>query len=123
MEKYIKENKNVLIIVVIILGLAFYWFQLRPTNIKKSCSWTTEQIEADAGITKEQAEQNIDSFKNKCDITKTYSTGYQGLGKVQSVECFLLQSNSTERPPKPEREEVSEATKNEYDMCLREHGL
>ena len=34
------NKKFILIIslIVIILGLAFYWFQLRPNQIKKDCS-------------------------------------------------------------------------------------
>lgn len=35
--KKIKEYKGIIIIGLIILGFAFYWFQLRPINIKKNC--------------------------------------------------------------------------------------
>ncbi len=34
--KIIKENK-VIILFVVILGLAFYWFQVRPIQIRKGC--------------------------------------------------------------------------------------
>lgn len=36
MEK-LKEYKALIIIGLIILGGAFYWFQLRPVQIKKEC--------------------------------------------------------------------------------------
>lgn len=36
MEK-IKEYKGIIIIVLVILGLAFYWFQVRPAKIIKRC--------------------------------------------------------------------------------------
>jgi len=37
MEK-IKQYKYIILIVLIILAGAFYWFQLRPTMIRKECS-------------------------------------------------------------------------------------
>lgn len=37
MEK-LREYKWIIIIVLIILGFAFYWFQLRPTYIRKECN-------------------------------------------------------------------------------------
>ena len=37
MEK-IKEYKGIIIIVLIITLGAFYWFQIRPTHIRKECN-------------------------------------------------------------------------------------
>ncbi len=37
--KKIKEYIIIIIIGVIVLGGAFYWFELRPLSIKKDCSW------------------------------------------------------------------------------------
>ncbi len=117
MDKYIKQNKYPIIIIpiVVILGFLFYWFQIRPTNIKKNCSWTTETIEADPGITKEQVEQN--KIKCKTSVSKTSSSNMfdsTPLGCSEDIK---------ERPPQPEYDETTEATKEEYDMCLRQHGL
>ncbi|HEY4509252.1 MAG TPA: hypothetical protein VJC13_03195 [Candidatus Paceibacterota bacterium] len=36
MEK-IKQQKYVILISLIILGFVFYWFELRPNNIRKEC--------------------------------------------------------------------------------------
>ncbi len=38
MFKKINEYKGIIIIVFIVLGGWFYWFQLRPIQIKKECS-------------------------------------------------------------------------------------
>jgi len=37
MEK-IKQYKFIILIVIIILGIAFYWFEWRPAQIRKECS-------------------------------------------------------------------------------------
>ena len=34
--KYIKDNKIIILIIVIIFGW-FYWFQFRPSQIRKDC--------------------------------------------------------------------------------------
>ncbi len=36
MEK-LKEYKYIILIGLIILGFAFYWYELRPTQIRKKC--------------------------------------------------------------------------------------
>ncbi len=112
MEK-IKEYKVIIILVsvlILILG-TFYWFQLRPTLIKKNCSWFTKTIKVDAGVTKEQA------FENKKGYEQCSAKG------GSSVDCFVLKLNSIERPFRPEKEITIEATNIQYDMCLRLNGL
>ncbi len=37
MFKKLNKEKKVIILIVIVLCLAFYWYELRPINIKKSC--------------------------------------------------------------------------------------
>lgn len=37
MEK-LKQYKYIILIVITILGLAFYWFEWRPTQIRKECN-------------------------------------------------------------------------------------
>lgn len=33
----LKEYKYIILILLIILGFAFYWYEWRPTNIRKDC--------------------------------------------------------------------------------------
>lgn len=42
MEKF-KQYKYIILILIVILGFAFYWFQLRPSEIRKYCSnWAAQ---------------------------------------------------------------------------------
>ena len=116
MEKF-KKYKEIFIVAVVILGLAFYWFQLRPVQIKKECSWFTQIIPADAGVTKEQAEINKKAF-TECSV----KNDVQGTGAFNfKVPCNS--ENIEERAPVSEREFASAATKSEYEVCLRRNGL
>lgn len=38
MKSWLKENKLIVILLVVILGLAFYWYEWRPAQIKGKCS-------------------------------------------------------------------------------------
>ncbi len=38
----------VVLIVLFVIGLLFYWFELRPSAIKKDCSGFAERTAADA---------------------------------------------------------------------------
>jgi len=109
MEKF-KKYKEIFIVAVVILGLAFYWFQLRPTMIKKECSWFTQVISADAGITKEQADAMRKESLEQC-------------GKRSTGMPCLLDKYSEERDPQPGKQITRDATKSEYDACLRRNGL
>lgn len=113
MEK-IKEYKVVFIVVLAILGFSFYWFQLRPTAIKKDCSWFTEIIPADAGISREQADANKKNYEECSSLNN---------GKITPLTCWRLGQDATERPPKQEKVVTREAKANEYAVCLRNHGL
>lgn len=113
----IKENKvAVVVLAAVVLG-AFYWIQIRPVQIKKKCAWFTEIIKADPGVTKEQAELN----KIKYEQCKTENPGK--IFEFDSFKCWLFKNDSVERQPQPERTEVREATKNQYNTCLRKNGL
>ena len=37
MDKLIKGNKKFMLLVLIIITLAFYWFGVRPSQLKKEC--------------------------------------------------------------------------------------
>jgi hypothetical protein len=146
MKKYIKENKNtfiILAIILIILAFIFYWFQLRPTNIKKNCSQKITTIPADAGVTKEQAELNAKEFE-KCKL-KFPEIPFTGEGvnsffifmhlesmknklydkqREEIDKCYDLSRNIVERDPSPERKVIgTESNENKYNQCLRQHGL
>jgi hypothetical protein len=33
-----KENKEIIIVVLILILAGFYWFEIRPSSIRKDCS-------------------------------------------------------------------------------------
>ncbi len=96
-----------------ISGFVFYWFQIRLTVIKKNCSWITYIVPADPGVTKEQADFNKKAL-DQCNSQPPPNNG---------IKMFCYQKDIEERPPKSEKEVVREATKDEYDLCLRRQGL
>jgi len=41
MEK-LKQYKYIILILLIVLGFAFYWYEWRPTQIKKECYYRSQ---------------------------------------------------------------------------------
>jgi|GEM_PF-3335682 len=123
METLKKDSKGIVIVVLVILAGVFYWFQIRPTQIKKECSWTTETYEADSGITKEQAEINKKIYENcvennwDCDTSGVVGVEQPVLGRLS------LEYITKERAPSPATTEKEEASEEEYNTCLRSRGL
>jgi len=38
MKEKIKKYKYIILVVLIILGFLFYWYEIRPSQIRKRCS-------------------------------------------------------------------------------------
>lgn len=130
MEK-LKQYKYIILITLVILGFAFYWFQLRPMIIKKNCSWFTQMeagkpaIPAFAGVTKEEADKQNTEFraKNGCNNNSGKSSFEIGLNKIVCSTYFSEQTPRPAIPAEPDKEVTREATKSEYDICLKHNGL
>lgn len=73
MEK-LKEYKYIIIIMLLILGLGFYWYELRPGQIKKECE----------GIATEDARK---SLKTKVEL------GADELYKVAAEKDLFLKDD------------------------------
>ena len=117
----IKQHRQVLIASTVVLLALFYWFQLRPTMIKSRCSWQTEIVPADAGITKEQADVNKKALEQNIKVSaKNTSGSFFSSGTMPVLPPSL---NTIERPPQPEHEVTREANKSEYAECLQHHGI
>lgn len=119
MEK-LKQHKEVVIITAVILGFVFYWFQLRPTTIRKNCSWLTQMekgadaIPAFPGVTKEEANRKRSSCRDRA--TTEVSTYLCGIEHTEVLPRPAV-------PAQPDKEVTRPATKAEYDLCLRQNGL
>jgi len=108
--------KLFLLVIILIVIFVLYWFALRPSFIKKECSWTiskTELIPPFAGITQEQAdEMNKDCLLNQDNSSDVYK--YFKCGEVKA------------QPPRsatPSKKIKRPSTDDEYKRCLRHHGL
>lgn len=129
MEK-IKEYKWVWISVLVLFVGSFYWTQIRPVQIKKSCSWVEAmeggkpEVPAFLGITKEEAERRtIENRLNGKDKCGSFDEG----SKLKEIcEATLVVSEQPPRPAQPavpEQKITRQATKSEYGLCLRRNGL
>ena len=110
-------------VALVVVGLAFYWVAVRPVLIKQSCSWTTYTEPAKEylpGISQEQADKLNAEHKRENPPECETSTGLENLFlKCQSTNI----QPSAPRPAEPAHEVRRNATKSEYEQCLRHNGL
>lgn len=117
------NNSIVIILILLILGGGFYWYEVRPTLIKKRCSWFT-QMEAGRPavpeLTKEEADrQNARNAVLEKEKTADLNDIFSNIVKYS----YPPVSPHPAIPAEPDKEVTREATKNQYDTCLRHHGL
>lgn len=131
----LKKYKEIIIFGSIILLGSFCWFQLRPVLIKKECSQIKYMkagkpaVPASLGITQEEADRQNTELKKQVivDRIKNGCTGNEsGLKKLvcDSTPAEVIPVPPTQAiPAEPDYETTREATKDEYDLCLRRNGL
>lgn len=119
MEK-LKEYKVIIIITLVILGGAFYWLSLRQVLIKKNCFWFTEITPATEGMSKAQFETTKKVAEETCNQDSKVNTNYE-YNVSWNRTCNIPDAKLM--LPQPEKKEIREATKSEYDNCLRRNGL
>lgn len=113
--QFINKNKPY-IIILFIIAIFFYWYGLRPAQIKKECSWTKVIVSAQQAITEAQvaeAQKEYDDCLSKEKI-KT--------GNISKFGCIRFGPEYV-RDYTPERTYYREATKTEYDFCIHSKGL
>ena len=116
---------QVVILIVLVLGGLFYWFQLRPAFIKKECSWVEKHTEAVPEVTQADIDQaKIDSAN--CNEIKYPENRIQTVAEWKeanaAAHCRLLATGGPRAavPPKTYYEPASSA---QYSQCLHAHGL
>ncbi len=65
MEK-IKQYKYIILLVLVILGLSFYWFQLRPSKIRIDCWTKVKEVLNGKAVSSNEAE----GMQNLCERGK-----------------------------------------------------
>jgi len=105
--------------IFIVFIIIFYWYAIRPSQIKKGCSWIIEK--GYSAEEKNTAREYIN--KNNCPIVDELISG-RVIKKYlkdnrETTGCFINRK-IIDAPDKDYRRKSSET---EYDDCLRENGL
>ncbi|MFA7627994.1 MAG: hypothetical protein WCY37_01045 [Candidatus Dojkabacteria bacterium] len=121
----------IIFILLCVIGGSFYWFEYRPTEIKKNCSYTTFTIPEVKAISKEEAE--FSKLENEfCKEQIEISSNLNDSEKMdmQAIDRFILENECNRRYPikeeteyQPSKEDRRDATEKEYNDCLRRNGL
>lgn len=126
------KYKKLLILIILIAGiLLFYWFQIRPTQIKHDCSWVkkhTDAIRARVGLT--EAELRAEGKLKNCLAVPTPSTFEESRNQFINLEGTWCISHNQEiidqnKPQKyvPAKDWYEKASSQEYQFCLHDKGL
>jgi len=102
---------SIIIITIVMVGSAFYWYELRPSKIKHDCSWVKKYAEPWAEVTQAQYDECINECNNR---------PKGDYGKIFLSPLCLCQE------PHPYRPAINwwePATKTQYDFCIHEKGL
>lgn len=73
MNEFIKQNwfkLSILIVIVIIAGGTFYWFQIRPSNIRKECLTEAQKYSRSIAETELKLESEGFSIAKNADYKK-----------------------------------------------------
>lgn len=73
MKEFIKQNwfkVSLLVIIVIIIGGAFYWFQIRPADIRKECLTEAQKYSRSIAETELKLENEGFAITKKADYEK-----------------------------------------------------
>lgn len=119
-------NKKLTIIIVVLIGLVllgslFYWYQIRPANIKHDCSWVKVHNDVWPGITQEE----IDIDKKKladCEL-KHPNPNPNNIFKLNPNCPDFGHALEKARDTVPASDYYRKASENEYKFCLHDKGL
>ena len=116
--------------------LLFYWFQIRPANIKHACSWTKEYVGGEparpAMSEKEARSKGLlkDCSPRPLDTSNSASGNFlnslftpEALAICEKENQRLISMYSKAKPAIPAKERQRKTTNEEYKFCLRNKGL
>ena len=126
----------IIFILLCLIGGSFYWFEYRPTEIRKSCSYVKVTIPEVKEVTIDEAESSkeentnckkkIVSSGNCTDIDSRHSDLFDVEAFLRWMDCEDCDSRypiKEQTTYQPSREEYREASKEEYERCLRNNGI
>lgn len=120
MNTFIKDNWwkiSILVILIIAIGGWFYWYGLRPAQIKHDCSWVKKHLDAITEITQEKYNACASRFSEE--TTPAVPNGLEN-----SVRSFLIKEECGEpRSAQPAKDWYEPAPSAYYTFCIHEKGL
>lgn len=122
MKKFLQQNwfkLVVLVIILVLIGGAFYWYEWRPTKIKKDCSWVQKHSDTDIGLSKEDAKIE----KEKCIEEANKNREYGTWGDLNYNSKIDVCNSLWQSTPQPAKNWYEPASEKEYEYCLRKNGL
>ena len=118
------KNKYISIIIIflslLVVSLSFYWFQIRPSQIREDCSWTKKHQDASLGVTKVEADEKKAKCieeQNENRVPGKLGDFYYDLGIEGCANMYRY------IPPQDEKDWYEKASEEEYKFCLRSKGL
>jgi hypothetical protein len=117
----------VLITFVVITYIAFYWYEIRPSNIKHQCSWVRhyqEGVPAELPMTESQLRERgmLDDCDRNVIDTGSISTKLFGPSCVSS-NMSIIDEYRDGKPAVEAKEWWEPADEDEYKFCLHDKGL
>ncbi len=112
-----------ILFVLALLGTLFYWYEIRPAQIKHGCSWVRHYEEAKPAKEGVSEEELWQSGRLK-DCSRESESIFNRLNRdfCEDRNKKIIEESKSE-PAEPEREWFTKATEKEYQFCLRDKGL
>jgi hypothetical protein len=132
MKMALKPNMRVFVflLIIVLVSFCFYWFQIRPTQIKHDCSWIkhhSDEVLTKKGLTESQLKEK--GMLVACPtLTLLPPKGGRLFGDyIDMPNCYFENKRIIElnKPIQhvPAKDWWVKATKDEYTFCLHDKGL
>lgn len=136
----LKIRKFLLVIgILLLLGFTFYWYEIRPSQIKHDCSWIKEYVGGSPSrlaMTEKQLKENgllkncssIQKMQGNGAIVDLFNDKFEDVDTNPKIKCEnenkrLISVYSQAKPAVIAKERQRETTNEEYKFCLRDKGL
>lgn len=121
--KYVLSALTVLVLLVI-GGVLFYWFQYRPAQIRHDCSWVKVHSDGTpARPAMKEAELKAQNLIKDCSNTYTSIFGNNTTNSCENNNQAVVEAYSKPQPAVSPSDSWRKATTSEYNFCLHDKGL
>ncbi len=120
------DKYKIIILILLILGVCFYWYEWLPSKIKKECSFVPYHVDGITELTQETIDRQKIDFDNCVNDHPTIIENFKSFyfEKIDSG-CSSMPRGYGEVPRRasPPRTDYRKASQREYDFCLHSRGL